>query len=230
MVESAITPPPKRRPHRHSRPGPRETCEPTGRGTFIQPPGPAPAGDSRGSLAVEVDEAPAQLHPSPREPRAVVPYSTRSYPNARGRTLSRQVVPWRGSKVRPRASAYDRALPRTTARFRVRPRASAYDRAAGRRAQSTGRRGTRESAMSGPAGHRRKPISPRNRIDPGAGDADALRASYECGELDRPRCRGLRRPPGAPAAAPARCSEPVRTAQDAGGRPVPRRRRGRLCR
>ena len=210
MVESAITPPPKRRPHRHSRPGPRETCEPTGRGTFIQPPGPAPAGDSRGSLAVEVDEAPAQLHPSPREPRAVVPYSTRSYPNARGRTLSRQVVPWRGSKVRPRASAYDRA--------------------AGRRAQSTGRRGTRESAMSGPAGHRRKPISPRNRIDPGAGDADALRASYECGELDRPRCRGLRRPPGAPAAAPARCSEPVRTAQDAGGRPVPRRRRGRLCR
>lgn len=210
MVESAITPPPKRRPHRHSRPGPRETCEPTGRGTFIQPPGPAPAGDSRGSLAVEVDEAPAQLHPSPREPRAVVPYSTRSYPNARGRTLSRQVVPWRGSKVRPRASAYDRA--------------------AGRRAQSTGRRGTRESAMSGPASHRRKPISPRNRIDPGAGDADALRASYECGELDRPRCRGLRRPPGAPAAAPARCSEPVRTAQDAGGRPVPRRRRGRLCR
>ena len=210
MVESAITPPPKRRPHRHSRPGPRETCEPTGRGTFIQPPGPAPAGDSRGSLAVEVDEAPARLHPSPREPRAVVPYSTRSYPNARGRTLSRQVVPWRGSKVRPRASAYDRA--------------------AGRRAQSTGRRGTRESAMSGPASHRRKPISPRNRIDPGAGDADALRASYECGELDRPRCRGLRRPPGAPAAAPARCSEPVRTAQDAGGRPVPRRRRGRLCR
>lgn len=208
MVESAITPPPKRRPHRHSRPRPRETCEPTGRGTPIQPPG--PAGDSRGSLAVEVDEAPAQLHPSPREPRAVVPYSTRSYPNARGRTLSRQVVPWRGSKVRPRASAYDRA--------------------AGRRAQSTGRRGTRESAMSGPAGHRRKPISPRNRIDPGAEDADALRASYECGELDRPRCRGLRRPPGAPAAAPARCSEPVRTAQDAGGRPVPRRRRGRLCR
>ena len=208
MVESAITPPPKRCPHRHSRPRPRETCEPTGRGPPIQPPG--PAGDSRGSLAVEVDEAPAQLHPSPREPRAVVPYSTRSYPNARGRTLSRQVVPWRGSKVRPRASAYDRA--------------------AGRRAQSTGRRGTRESAMSGPAGHRRKPISPRNRIDPGAEDADALRASYECGELDRPRCRGLRRPPGAPAAAPARCSEPVRTAQDAGGRPVPRRRRGRLCR
>ena len=208
MVESAITPPPKRCPHRHSRPRPRETCEPTGRGTPIQPPG--PAGDSRGSLAVEVDEAPAQLHPSPREPRAVVPYSTRSYPNARGRTLSRQVVPWRGSKVRPRASAYDRA--------------------AGCRAQSTGRRGTRESAMSGPAGHRRKPISPRNRIDPGAGDADALRASYECGELDRPRCRGCRRPPGAPAAAPARCSEPVRTAQDAGGRPVPRRRRGRLCR
>ena len=210
MVESAITPPPKRCPHRHSRPRPRETCEPTGRGTFIRPPGPAPAGDSRGSLAVEVDEAPAQLHPSPREPRAVVPYSTRSYPKARGRTLSRQVVPWRGSKVRPRASAYDRA--------------------AGCRAQSTGRRGTRESAMSGPAGHRRKPISPRNRIDPGAEDADALRASYECGELDRPRCRGLRRPPGAPAAAPARCSEPVRTAQDAGGRPVPRRRRGRLCR
>ena len=153
-----------------------------------------------------------------------------SYPGACGRTWRRAVVPWRGSKVRPRASAYDRALPRTTARFRVRPRASAYDRAAGRRAQSTGRRGTRESAMSGPAGHRRKPISPRNRIDPGAGDADALRASYECGELDRPRCRGCRRPPGAPAAAPARCSEPVRTAQDAGGRPVPRRRRGRLCR
>ena len=70
---------------------------------------------------MEVDEAPAQLHPSPREPRAVVPYSTRSYPNARGRTLSRQVVPWRGSKVRPRGAAYDRARGGTTARVGVRP-------------------------------------------------------------------------------------------------------------
>lgn len=77
---------------------------------------------------MEVGEAPAQLHPSPREPRAVVPYSTRSYPNARGRTLSRQVVPWRGSKVRPRGVAYDRTRGSTTARLYVRPGKTAYDR------------------------------------------------------------------------------------------------------
>ena len=44
-----------------------------------------------------------------------------SYPGACGRTWRRAVVPWRGSKVRPRGAAYDRARGGTTARVGVRP-------------------------------------------------------------------------------------------------------------
>ena len=59
----------------------------------------------------------------------------------RGRTLWRQVVPWKGSRVRPRAVGYDVVRRGTTACIRVRPREhpDAFSSGPGRAGISEGR-------------------------------------------------------------------------------------------